>query len=219
MRTATARDYAWIGATPWYAYGMAYGFSLLLARGVTPADLRRVTAAEPQGTCTGTAGLIERQEELLDELDHADEDFVSGLLTLPGDDGASWLLALQFDSGSGMTPDFARALSAGGRAVLHSRNGGKPMDLFHWYEDGELRTAFEAAGTREGSTPDTLLRQLREVGYPFTDEEHLATPVLDAKAAAFALAERLTGVRITEELLRDAGFELVQVPDGYTGDE
>ncbi|MER6050573.1 DUF6461 domain-containing protein [Streptomyces sp. NPDC001793] len=38
---------------------------------------------------------------------------------------------------------FLESLSAGTRAVMHSRNGGTPIDLFYRYEDGELRTTFE----------------------------------------------------------------------------
>ncbi len=40
---------------------------------------------------------------------------------------------------------------------------------------------------------------------------------LDTKAAAFALAERLTGVRVTDELVRDAVYELGLVPDEPAG--
>ncbi|WP_442813039.1 DUF6461 domain-containing protein [Streptomyces sp. NBC_01800] len=34
-------------------------------------------------------------------------------------------------------------LAASTRAVMHSSNGGKPVHLFHWFEDGRLRTAFD----------------------------------------------------------------------------
>jgi hypothetical protein len=42
-----------------------------------------------------------------------------------------------------MTPEFLETLSAGTRTVMHSSNGGKPVHLFHWFEDSEPRTAFE----------------------------------------------------------------------------
>ncbi|MFF0110918.1 DUF6461 domain-containing protein [Streptomyces hirsutus] len=35
-----------------------------------------------------------------------------------------------------MRPRFLQTLSTDGRAVVHSSNGGKPIHLFHWYEDG-----------------------------------------------------------------------------------
>ncbi|MFF3790835.1 DUF6461 domain-containing protein [Streptomyces sp. NPDC001981] len=33
--------------------------------------------------------------------------------------------------------------AASTRAVMHSSNGGKPVHLFHRFEDSRLRTAFE----------------------------------------------------------------------------
>lgn len=58
---------------------------------------------------------------------------------------------------------FMEAFSAGSRAVEHSSNGGKPLDGFSWYEDGELRTTFDGPTFRCGSTPDALLPMMREV--------------------------------------------------------
>ena len=96
------------------------------------------------------------------------------------------------------------ALSTGTRAVSHLSNGGKPMDFFHWYEDGELRTTFEWAANRAGSSPDELTSLMREVGLNPTGDEY---PDVDAKAAVFALTERLTGVRVTEKLLAKAEYQ------------
>lgn len=102
------------------------------------------------------------------------------------------------------------SLSAGTRAVSHSSNGGKPMDFFHWYENGELRTTFEWPARRTGSTPDELNTVMREVGLdPVGDGD----PDVDRKAAVFALTGRLTGVTVTEELLRDAEYRMGEVPE------
>jgi hypothetical protein len=168
--------------------------------------------AEPQGTCTGVDALIERQEELLDATDYWDESFISGAFTVPGA-GGDWTLVLHFDGGVGMWPRFLEALSAGGRAVVHSSNGGKPIHLFHWYEDGELRTTFEWPTARDGSTPDALNSVMREVGFDLSDDEGDNGARVDTKAAVLALAERLTGVRVTEELLRDAEYHLGHLPE------
>jgi hypothetical protein len=77
-------------------------------------------------------------------------------------------------------------------------------------EDGELRTTFEGPSSRDGSSPDELVPLLREVGFPLTSEgEHDENaPAVDGKAAVLALAERLTGIRVTESLLQDATYEL-----------
>lgn len=83
--------------------------------------------------------------------------------------------------------------------MAHSTNGGKPIDLFHWYEDGQLRTTFEGASSRDGDAPDELVPLLREVGFPLTAEG--------------AHDENAPGVRVTETLLRDATYELGLVPE------
>ncbi|MFF8431242.1 DUF6461 domain-containing protein [Streptomyces sp. NPDC016566] len=212
MTSATAHDYAWIRSSSWFGYALDTGYTLTLVRGVTPADVHRVMAAEPQGTCTGVDAFIERQDELLDGTDYWEESFISGAFTVPGVD-EDWTLVLHFDSGVGMQPRFLEALSAGGRAVTHSSNGGKPIHLFHWYEGGELRTTFESATARDGSTPDALNTVMREVGFALCEEEAASGTHVDTKAAVFALAERLTGVRVTEELVRDAEFQLGHVPE------
>nr|WP_256340330.1 DUF6461 domain-containing protein [Streptomyces sp. 2231.1] len=125
------------------------------------------------------------------------------------------LIVLGFDGGLGLAGACVQTLSKGGRVVVHSTNGGKPIHLFHWFEDGELRTAFEVPSSCDGSTPDELVPQLREVGFPVTPEgEHdESAPDVDPKAAVLALAERLTGIRVTEALLENATYELGLVPE------
>ncbi|AVZ76651.1 hypothetical protein SLUN_35020 [Streptomyces lunaelactis] len=212
MTSVTAHDYAWIRSSPLFRHALETGYTLTLVRGVTPVDVLRVMEAEPQGTCTGADALIERQEELLDATDYWDESFISGAFTVPGV-GGDWTLVLHFDGGVGMRPRFLEALSAGGRAVVHSSNGGKPIHLFHWYEDGELRTTFEWPTARDGSTPDALNSVMREVGFDLSDDEGDTGARVDTKAVVLALAERLTGVRVTEELLRDAEYHLGHLPE------
>ena len=84
------------------------------------------------------------------------------------------------------------------------------MHFFHWYEDGELRTTFEWAANRTGSTPDELTALIREVGLNPTGDQD---PAIDEKAAVFALTERLTGVRVTDDLLAEAEYQTGDVPE------
>lgn len=213
MTPVTAHDYAWIRSSPLLDYAMETGYTLTLVRGVTPRDVLRVMEAEPQGTCTGADALIERQDELLDPTDYWDDSFIAGAFTVPGE-GGDWTLVLHLaEGGMGMQPRFLEALSAGGCAVVHSSNGGKPMDFFQWYVDGELRTTFERPTVRQGSTPDALNAVLAEVGFDLSDDEGGTSGPVDTKASAFALAERLTGVRVTEELLQRAEYQLGHVPE------
>ncbi|WP_284453794.1 DUF6461 domain-containing protein [Streptomyces sp. MRC013] len=97
--------------------------------------------------------------------------------------------------------------------MSHSTNGGAPIDLFDWFEDGELRTGFERPTNRYGSTPDELVPMMREIGFDLTEDEDDTGPDTDTKAAVLALTERLTGVRLTEELLRNAQYHFGHVPE------
>ncbi|MER5940164.1 DUF6461 domain-containing protein [Streptomyces sp. NPDC001928] len=212
MTSVTAHDYAWIRSSPLFRHALESGYTLTLVQGVAPGDVLRVMEAEPLGACTGVDGLIGRQQDLRDASDYWDESFISGAFTVPGA-GGDWTLVLHFDGGVGMRPRFLEALSAHGRAVVHSTNGGMPIHLFHWYEGGELRTTFEWPTARGGSTPDDLVPVMREVGFDLSEEEDDTGAGVDTKAAVLALAERLTGVRVTEELLREAEYQLGHVPD------
>jgi hypothetical protein len=210
MSSATAADYGWIRANSLlFAYGLEVGYTLTLVRGVSPSELLRIVGAEPRGVCEGLNELIEEQQDFLDGYDEWPDAFLAGAFTVQGK-GGDWTLALEFGGDLGTRPRLMEALSTKTRAVSHSSNGGKPMDFFHWYEEGELRTTFERPADRSGSTPDALNPLMLEVGLnPSGDED----PDVDTKAAVLALTERLTGVRVTEELLAEAEYQVGEVPE------
>ncbi|MEV5987149.1 DUF6461 domain-containing protein [Streptomyces sp. NPDC052051] len=215
MNLVTAHDYAWIRTSPLFRHMMESGYSLTLIRGRTPREVLGAMEAETCGTGEGTAGLIEADDVHRAEVDdYWDESYVAGAFSTPGENG-DWTLVLGFDGGLGIAGACVKTLSQGGRVVVHSTNGGKPIHLFHWFEDGELRTTFEGPSSRDGNSPDELVPLLREVGFPLTSEgEHDENaPDVDRKAAVLALAERLTGIRVTESLLQDATYELGLVPE------
>lgn len=211
MSLATAADYGWIGSSFVFPYGIEVGYTLTLVREVPPEEVLRVMDAEPRGVCAGVDDLIEQQQGLYDESDdYWDESFIAGAFTVPGD-GGDWTVVLHFDGGIGMRHRFLEALSAGSRAVVHSSNGGKPIHQFSWYEDGELRTSFEWPTARTGTTPDDLVPLMHEVGFDLSGDG--TDGYLDRKSAVLALAERLSGVRLTEDLLRHSAYQLGHVPD------
>ncbi|MEV7562708.1 DUF6461 domain-containing protein [Streptomyces sp. NPDC089795] len=210
MSSATAADYGWIrSARSLFAYGLEVGYTLTLVRGVSPEELFRIVGVEPRGVRAGFRAFFEEHEKFLDGFEKWPEAFLAGAFTVRGE-GGDWTLALEFGGDLGTRPNLMEALSAGTRAVSHSSNGGKPMDFFHWYEEGELRTSFEWPADRTGSTPDALNPLMLEVGLnPFGDED----PTVDGKAAVLALTERLTGVGLTEELLAEAAYLVGEVPE------
>ncbi|MFG3250995.1 DUF6461 domain-containing protein [Streptomyces sp. NPDC048187] len=208
MTSVTARDYAWIRSAALFGYLLDVGYTLSLVRGLAPRKVLQVLGAQDAGACTGVDALIERQDELVDPMDYWDESLLVGACEVSGD-GWPWTLVLHIaDGGMGMRPPLLEALSAGGRAVVHSSNGGKPLHFFHWYEDGKLRTTFEWPTARAGSTPDALNSLMCDVGLLGSEEECEPQGDVDHKAAVFALAERLTGVRVSEELLQRADYQL-----------
>ncbi|MGW8880253.1 DUF6461 domain-containing protein [Streptomyces mirabilis] len=77
--------------------------------------------------------------------------------------------------------------------------------------DPGFGTSFEWPIDRYGSTPDELVALIGEIGFDLTEDG--TGPSTDAKAAVLALAERLTGVRLTEELLKDAEYPFGHVPE------
>ena len=99
-----------------------------------------------------------------------------------------------------------RGLSA---AEFLSRLAARPA-----LEDGIIRLNFEPLlpWDRQGSTPDALVADVLEVGFDLSDD---GDNVGHNTASAFALAERLTGVRITPSLLGKATYQcgIVKMPD------
>ncbi|MFD5143664.1 DUF6461 domain-containing protein [Streptomyces sp. NPDC058401] len=211
---ATAADYSWIRTSPsLFAYALEGGYTLTLVRGLSPARVLEVVGAEPAGVCEGFDDLVLAHTEILDVYGYSPDVFLAGAFTVQGE-GGDWTLVMEFGGDVGTRPRFMEALSAGSRAVSHTSNGGKPIDFFHWYEAGELRTDFESPAARTGSTPDELIGVLTELGLNPTGDPY---PGVDEKAAVFALAERLTGVRVTEELLRDAVYVTGEVSEESAG--
>ncbi|MFF8955412.1 DUF6461 domain-containing protein [Streptomyces sp. NPDC014894] len=211
MTYATAADYSWTHSpsSP-FGHARGAGYSLVLVRGIGPEEVLRRAGAEPEGVRTGFDALVEEHVGLLDEYDGWPECTLAGAVAVPGE-GGEWTLVLELGGDAlGMSPRFMEAVSSGTRAVSHTGNSGKPIHLFHWYEDGALRTGFEYPAHCDGDTPDALNALITVVGLVPADDE---APGADRTAAFFALAEHLTGVRVTEELLAGAAYRTGLIPE------
>ncbi|MFJ5779546.1 DUF6461 domain-containing protein [Streptomyces sp. NPDC093094] len=57
-----------------------------------------------------------------------------------------------------------------------------------------------------------------EVGFVLSESKGDSSGHVDTKAAVLALAERLTGVRVTEELLQNAEYQFGLVSEGPAGE-
>jgi len=156
--------------------------------------------------------LWDRWIELLDEDVTFDNMFI-GAATVSGD-GGDWVFAVEICGTHGVYSEFMEPVSTGGRAVTHLRTGAA-KDYFAWWENGEVMTRFEPLFpySRRGKTPDALVDLMAEVGFDLRDDADRSYET--HTEAAFALAERLSGVQITKDLMEHALYwgGIVEIPD------
>ncbi|MEW2358450.1 DUF6461 domain-containing protein [Spirillospora sp. NPDC029432] len=191
----TAADYAWFDER---FPDLAEAYCFTLVRGLTPAQvLARLGARTGGPQVKGVEALSRLSYDTYPE--RAGNELVVGVTPVGG-----WALAVEPNGYIGVSEEAAVPLSAGSRLVSHSTNV-NAVGNFFWVEDGDVRLTFEPLfpSSRWGGTPDALLGEMREAGFDLQDGDDAN---LDCGAAAFALAERLTGVRITPEILTDSTF-------------
>jgi Family of unknown function (DUF6461) len=207
---ATAADYAWVAGDP----AIFEAYCLTLARGLTPAQFLARLGAQPEAPRTGIGALYEPSYDLWADNErlasYRDDRLFIGVTAVPGG-GGDWALGVEINGHLGVTPEAIVPLSAGTRVVSHYLN--QARDQFYWVEDGDIRLDFEPGSPayREGSTPDALVDLMRDAGFELREELQLDHPT----EAAFALAERLTGVRLTMALLEEASYDcgIARVPE------
>ncbi|MFD8421072.1 DUF6461 domain-containing protein [Streptomyces sp. NPDC059466] len=194
--TATAADYVWFEKL---FPDLAEAYCFTLVHKVLPSHLLARLGGQVESSRTGTAAIVDAAFDLLERVEHARQ-FMA--MTTVGD----WTLLIEPIGYLGVTEENALPASAGTRWVSHfvNING---VDAFLWAEDTVKRLTFEPGlpDHRWGTTPDELLDAMHHSGFQFWDEASDTAESVAAEAA-FALAEHLTGVRITPELLRDTTF-------------
>src|SRR5215469_4611510 len=203
VMAATADDYGWVAGD----LAIIEAYCLTLARGLTPTEFLARIGARPEAPRAGLAALYEPSYDLWadNERRASSQDFslFIGVTAVPGD-GGGWALGVEINGLLGVTPEVIVPLSAGTRIVAHHRNV-NANGRFYWVEDGDIRLHFEPLEPAylEGSTPDAVVDVMREVGFDFREDTECEHPT----EAAFALAERLTGVRLTIGLLEESRYE------------
>ncbi|MFJ4203192.1 DUF6461 domain-containing protein [Streptomyces sviceus] len=193
----TATDYAWLKER--YEFLME-AYCVTLVRDITPEGLLGELGADRRGRIVGVDGLSGPSYELS----------APYLLFVGATAVAGWTLMVEFNGYLGVTDQAMLPVSRGRRVVSHFLNV-NAVDRFCWYEDGDLRLHFEPlfADERYGSRPDELLTEMRESGFDLAERDENGDH--DAYYAAltgasFALAQRLTGIRLTPELFATAEF-------------
>lgn len=204
------RDYLWTEDWPFFT---SDGYCLALVGNNTPEDvLSKLSALDDQMTVTG-----------------AREAFIAGydLAERHSVDGDRWQLAAVADAGDGWTmiiqaPGYlgVSEISMGRIAVDHEvvAHG---ADRFVWWSGGAQRTSFEPllphidlqgvlADRQPEETRTYIVGLIDEMGG--IDLTETSGRELHHVAGSFALAERLTGVRITPELLTKSTFIVAVAP-------
>ncbi|MFF0746660.1 DUF6461 domain-containing protein [Streptomyces sp. NPDC004111] len=193
----TAADYMW------FEEGfpdLAESYCVTLVHDVTPHELIRRLGGQPEPEVTGAAALVDTAYALWGP---STTQTFFGMTAL-----GAWTLMVEPNGWHGVNKAKALPASVGTRWISHYDNAHANNDgTFFWAEDTELRLHFELrdAEHRSGTCADDLLEVIRHLGFVFPEEpsdtdDDLAVP------AAFALAEHLTGLRITPALLRDTTF-------------
>ncbi|MGW9211070.1 DUF6461 domain-containing protein [Embleya sp. NPDC055664] len=195
------QSYAWINEP-----GLPVYYRITLVRSLEPDEVLRRFGADPS-----TVRSMTLEERSL----HPQ----SWLLVCVHDLGG-WTLALEDDCHDGPGENAVTALSAGTELVTvytdvlaHHR--------FTHIVDGDVRTDFDAldAGTRFGSRPDGLAAAMRRIGLDsrpeFEDPDDEPEYVAHAGAMLLALAEEVTGVSVTAEMLSGPA-PTAKVPDPAT---
>ncbi|WP_369168047.1 DUF6461 domain-containing protein [Streptomyces sp. R28] len=203
--TTTAADYAWLETR--YPH-LTEAYCVTLVRGLAPEALLTELKAAPKPGLTGVDALVEPSYDEWD--DHDGEMLFVGVTAV--DD---WSLMVEFNGYLGIRAKAMLPVSRGRTVVSHFRNV-NAVDHFYWFEDGDTRLHFEPlfAHARDGSHPDELLMEMRESGFDLSDgDDRYHTGHTEA---AFALAHRITGIRLTPEIFASARFTcgIAPVPRG-----
>ncbi|WP_175407598.1 DUF6461 domain-containing protein [Streptomyces sp. TRM64462] len=201
---ATAADYRWLDD---HCPDLIEAYCATLVHAVPPAEVLDRLRARREGVVTGISALMEAAGEAW-RTSGGDRHFV-GVCEVGG-----WTMVVEPNGYLGSLNETAKALSRGTELVTHFRNV-NAVDHFSRYVDGDLRLHFEPLFpyARDGADADAhgAVALMREVGFDLREE---GGDIGATTEAAFALAERLTGVRLTPGLLDEAEFVWGTAPGG-----
>ena len=215
----TYRDYLWVDGDE-YAGWMSSGYLVTLIGSATPGQvLDRLGAFEQRRTGTGFDGFHRRVMEIHSFGLIEPMTFCAQIVAV-ADIGDGWVLMLQGDSEYlGGDGTFMAEVIAEHEVVSHSRNV-NASSRFSWWRGGDCQASFDTlvptwdldrlAESPTSGSP-TLLRLVEQVGGILVDEAEPRTEFFHVPGA-FALAEMLTGVAMTPELLSTAEFTVAIVP-------
>jgi hypothetical protein len=197
-----AADYTWFDEE--FRGDLAEAYCWTVALGVAPEEYLRRLGAQVTERRQGITGLYDLALDLVEESGNTRQ-FVA-VASCEGADGPA-ALAVEPNGYLGVRDDVMFPVSKGTRTVAHQRNI-EWLDEFLWVEDGEIRLRFEPYRPFErwGMAQDALVGQMEEAGFVLDEDIEDDDQLGPYSAAAFALAERLTGVRVTSSLLNNSTY-------------
>ncbi|MEV0179011.1 DUF6461 domain-containing protein [Streptomyces sp. NPDC050625] len=178
--------------------GLAEAYCFTLVHSVPPSEVLHRLQGREGPPRTGAEQIVEAAFDLLESDDTRQLIAMASI----GD----WTLLIEPNGYLGVTEEKALPASAGTSWISHfvNING---VDSFLWADDTTNRLAFEPGfpDSRWGTSPDEPLKAMHDIGFQSWEETSDTAEDLSAPAA-FALAEHLSGVRITPELLQETTF-------------
>ncbi|MGW0810449.1 DUF6461 domain-containing protein [Nonomuraea sp. NPDC002799] len=192
--TATPDDFSWFSVERFPDLADAY--CLTYVQGLTPAELVARLGAQAEDFTLLSLG------ELIDAAYAGpDRDGMFLGATAVGD----WVFMVEPNGLLGISDEIILPLSAGTRLVSHFLNI-KGNEYFYWVEDGTVRFSFLADEGYAEEVPEELLETVERISSHYGGAEPHDGP-------AFLLAERLTGITLTPQLLEESIYLSGAVPD------
>lgn len=193
---ATFRDYEWVDGHELEDPLDAYCITLIQHHSV--GEVIEALSGKPAGLVHGIDTLSERS---FAEWASGVSEYLMGLCPLDG-----WTLMLEINGFIGVSHEAIGPLSAGSKIVSHFRNVNRYDDFRYWVDGSEVMR-FEPHASGWADASPELLQEIDRAGFEITG----LNPRRPVASAAFALAENLTGVRLTPSLLRGAVYSTALV--------
>lgn len=216
---STFRDYLWLKDEP-YAAWVDTGYLVSLIRGSTSSAVLDALGAfnrRPHGV--GFLGFGARVGEF-EALELLEPMTSCAQFVGVADIGGGWVLLIQHNSEYlGIDERLMKPIIEQHEVVSHFSNV-NALSRFVWWRDGESEVSFEpmmpsgeldAASASPTAGLSTVMALIPEVGGIERDSDEPRSEFFH-REGAFALAERLTGVTVTKDLIESADFTVAIVP-------